>query len=169
LSTRKTKGQAGVSTVEFALILPLFFILIMGIVDFGWYFFVQHTLQYGTREGVRLALVGRKLDDGEGGKMTREDSITTTIRNSVSLAVDPAKVYIYIFPVDLNYEDPANWESYGGNSDAPGSPDAGDPGHYMRVRTRYSYEFLTPLVGTYFTDGKALIQADATYRNEQFD
>ena len=169
LTTRKAVGHTGASTVEFALILPLFFILIFGIMDFGWYFFVQHTLQFSTREGVRLALVGRQLDDGEGGKLSREESIITTIKDKVSLAIDPAKLAIYIFPVDSNYDDPANWESYGGDEENPGSPDAGDPGHYMRVRTKYSYDFLTPMVGIYFPDGKISIQADATYRNEIFE
>ena len=48
--------------MEFALTLPVFFILVIGIIEFGWYFFVQHTLQYATREGMRLALVGRTLN-----------------------------------------------------------------------------------------------------------
>ena len=43
--------------------LPIFIILFIGIIEFGWYFFVQHTMQYATREGMRLALVGRTITD----------------------------------------------------------------------------------------------------------
>ncbi len=63
--------------MEFALTLPIFIILVIGIIEFGWYFFVQHTLQYATREGMRLALVGRTLTDGgttlDAGGIHRQD------------------------------------------------------------------------------------------------
>ncbi len=52
--------------MEFALTLPIFIILVIGIIEFGWYFFVQHTLQYATREGMRLALVGRTINNPGG-------------------------------------------------------------------------------------------------------
>ena len=75
----------GVAAVEFALILPLFLLLIMGIIDFGRYFFVQHTLQFATREGVRLGLVGKTLNDPvTGNPMTRVASIVTTIQSYAS-------------------------------------------------------------------------------------
>ncbi|HQP25984.1 MAG TPA: pilus assembly protein, partial [Smithellaceae bacterium] len=70
----------GASAVEFALIMPLFFLLLFGIVDFGWYFFNQHTIQYATREGARLALVGRTLQNPDGSNMSREASIIKTIK-----------------------------------------------------------------------------------------
>ena len=55
------KGIRGATAVEFALVLPLFVLLLFGIIDFGRYFFVQHTVQFATREGTRLALVGGTL------------------------------------------------------------------------------------------------------------
>jgi hypothetical protein len=53
--------------------------------------------------------------------------------------------------------------------DAPNAqPDAGNPGAYMRVRTRYTYTFFTPLIGNFFTGAARTIKAEATYRNELF-
>jgi hypothetical protein len=52
---------------------------VMGIIDFGRYFFIQHSLQFATREGTRLALVGGMLDDGQGGRLSREASVVKTI------------------------------------------------------------------------------------------
>ena len=75
--------------MEIAIALPLFLMLVIGIIEFGWYFFVQHTLQYATREGMRLALVGRTLTDTAGNPMTRKASIIKTIREEASLAVNP--------------------------------------------------------------------------------
>ena len=55
------KGCRGATMVEFAMVLPVFVLLLFGIIEFGRYFFVQHTLQFATREGTRLALVGGTL------------------------------------------------------------------------------------------------------------
>jgi hypothetical protein len=158
---RRTLNNKGTTVVEFAVVVPLFFLLIFGIIDFGWYFFVEHTLQYATREGMRLALVGRKLMDENGNSMSREASIIKTIKDNASLAVNPSSLSIHIFPIGGDYNDPENWENF--------DPDAGDPGSYMRVKTRYTYNFLTPLIGAFFTGGNTLVEAQGTYRNELFD
>jgi hypothetical protein len=154
-------NNKGTTVVEFALVVPLFILLIFGIIDFGWYFFVEHTLQYATREGMRLALVGRKLTDEDGSPMSREASIMKTIKDNASMAVDPSNLSIYIFPIGNDYNDPESWENL--------DPNAGGPGSYMRVKTRYAYKFLTPLIGAFFTGGSTLVEAQGTYRNELFD
>jgi hypothetical protein len=150
----KLREKSGIAAVEFALVLPLFVTLVFAIIDFGWYFFVQHTLQYATREGVRLALVG-----GTIGEENRLDSIIKTIEDDAKLAVDPEKLSISIFPVTGAYGDPGGWE---------GTQDPGNPGDIMRVKTRYTYDFLTPLIGHFFSGGNILVQAEATYKNEEF-
>ena len=159
MKTKKSRGDQGVAIAEFALILPMMLILIFTIVDFGLFFFIQHTVQFATREGVRVALVGRILTDGDGDPMTREESILQTIRDKVQVAVDPAQVAISIFPVNDDYSDPEDWEDM---------QNAGSPGSYMRVRTRYSYKFVTPILSALVPDGRLLIRAQATYRNEFF-
>ena len=57
---RGRSHERGGALVEFALVLPAFFVMMLSIMDFGLYFFVQHTLQFATREGARLALVGAR-------------------------------------------------------------------------------------------------------------
>jgi Flp pilus assembly protein TadG len=167
---RRTRNDRGTTIVEFALVLPIFLLLVFGIFDFGRYFFVEHTLQYATREGMRLALVGA----GGGTSEERAASIIATIKGHVSLAVDPSdpSLSIYIFQIGSDYSDPGNWQSFK-NNPKPGDPgpNAGIPGSYMRVRTRYTYEFMTPLIGAFFTGGggKILVEAQGTYRNELFD
>ncbi len=161
MKTGKREGSnRGVAAVEFALILPIFLLLLMGIVEFGRYFFVQHTLQFATREGVRLALVGKTLDDPLGNPMSRVDSIVAMIQNYASIALNPANLSISIFPVQPNYSDPTGWK---------GTLNAGNSGDYMRVRTQYTFAFITPLIGNFFSGGTVALQAEATYRNEVFD
>ena len=156
---KRAKCTRGATIVEFALVLVMFLMLLVGTIEFGRYFFVQHTLQFATREGTRLALVGGTLNNPQGVPLSREASIVTTIQNSARLAVNPAQLSISIFPVTTTYADPGNWQ---------GLQNAGGPGDVMRVRTRYNFAFFTPLIGRFFPGGVNLIQAESTYRNELF-
>ena len=151
------KGIRGATMVEFAMVVPLFVLLLIGIIDFGRYFFVQHTLQFATREGTRLALVGGTLVDDQGNPLNRVDSIIKEIKDNASLAIDPSEISISIFPINpATYTDPSGWQ---------GQQNAGGAGDYMRVRTRYTYKWLTLLLGG---GAASTIQAEATYRNELF-
>lgn len=51
---RNEKGQA---LVEFALVLPLLLALVCGIIDFGWIYYNQISLNNAAREGARYAVV----------------------------------------------------------------------------------------------------------------
>jgi Flp pilus assembly protein TadG len=158
-ASMRARGERGAALMEFAVALPLLLILMFSIVDFGLYFFAQHTVQFATREGVRLALVGRTLADGAGNAMSREASIVRTISDKAAVAVNPTKLQISIFPVDPEYGDPVDWQT---------TQNAGAPGSYMRVRTRYDYHFITPLLGALMPNGRLSVRAQATYRNELF-
>lgn len=157
--SRNMSGNKGASVVEFALLLPLFFLLVFGTIEFGWYFFVQNTIQSATRDGTRLALVGLQLKDKDNKDMSREDSIIKTIKDNAAIAVNPVALQISIYPVGPGYTDPAGWETI---------VNAGQGHDYMRVRTRYTYHFLTPIISQFFPGGTNVIQAAALYRNELF-
>jgi Flp pilus assembly protein TadG len=157
---RTVRNNKGTTMVEFAIVASLFFLLILWIMDIGRYFFVQHTMQFATREGVRLALVGKTLADSSGKSMSRVASIVKTIQDGASTTLDPAKLGISIYPVKSDYSDPQGWQQ---------QLNAGGPGDYMRVRTQYTFEFLTPMIGTFFPGGSIGVRAEATYRNELFD
>ena len=60
---KSKSGCKGLIAVEAALILPLFLLLIAGIVDFGRVLMIQQVLTYAAREGVRSGAV--RFDDAE--------------------------------------------------------------------------------------------------------
>lgn len=60
LSDKSNEG--GQSLVEFAMVLPIFLLLVMGIIQFGLIFNGQITLTSAAREGARLAVVGANND-----------------------------------------------------------------------------------------------------------
>jgi hypothetical protein len=55
--TRSGRGRRGGSVVEFAMIFPMFLILVLGIAEYGWFLFVRANVQAAAREGCRAAAV----------------------------------------------------------------------------------------------------------------
>lgn len=155
--TRRT--NRGIALIEFAFVFPFLLILFFTIIDWGIFFLDQHTLQFATREGARVGLVGRQVTDAGGNVLSREGSIIQTIKSYSGIALNPTKLSISIYPVSAALTDPAGWK---------GTQDAGTPGEYMRVRTQYTYKFITPFLGQVMNNGALVIQAEATYKNESF-
>lgn len=60
---RAARRRNGQSLVEFALLLPVFLLLLLGMLEFGLAFTHNLTLEYATREGAR---VGSSLVNGGG-------------------------------------------------------------------------------------------------------
>lgn len=55
----KQAGDKGANLVEFAIVMPLLLILILGIVEFGFVLAQMNEVRHGAREGARYAAVSR--------------------------------------------------------------------------------------------------------------
>lgn len=94
------KGEAGQSLVEFALIIPIFLMLVFAVVDFGMGFHAWITVTNSAREGARLGSVGSDaatIEDRvrDTAASLNNDDLTVTVTNaqgnpgeSVSVEVD---------------------------------------------------------------------------------
>lgn len=58
----KRKRESGQSLVEFALIVPLLILIVLGIIEFGWIFNGKITTTSAAREGARVAAVPAGTD-----------------------------------------------------------------------------------------------------------
>jgi Flp pilus assembly protein TadG len=56
------RGEDGVSLVEFTLLLPVFLLMLLGMLEFGLAFNHVMAVEYGTREGART---GSALGNGD--------------------------------------------------------------------------------------------------------
>lgn len=54
----KLKNQKGQALVEFALVVPILLIIVMGIIEFGFMFNAYITISNASREGARLGVLG---------------------------------------------------------------------------------------------------------------
>lgn len=102
------ENRDGTAAIEFAMILPVFLVLLIGIFAYGSYFALVHGLQQLTAEAARASIGG--LSDGE--RMTlAQNNIATNLnrypfltRNDLSLteaATDPATS---TFSVTVSYD-----------------------------------------------------------------
>lgn len=91
LTRRWRRCRRGAAAVEFALIGPLLVVLLMGIVAYGGYFWVGHTVQQLANDSARAAIAG--LDDAEREMLVRDCIETQLPRHG---AFDPERTDIDI-------------------------------------------------------------------------
>jgi Flp pilus assembly protein TadG len=91
---RAVRGQEGASAVEFALLAPVLFVLVFGIIGFGVAFMQVQTARGAVREGARAAAV---VDaDGVGRSSTEVRAIT--VNASTGLITNGGQVSVTACP-----------------------------------------------------------------------
>ena len=153
---RAQRGRRGQSLVEFAMVAPLFFLLIFGITDFGRLFFTQQTLQFALREAGRYAVTGQHLpgiDPGTGQVYNRVASIKQ-IATAKAAGLNVSNIDIKAI-------------------DSNGQPDAvhpaGLPGETIIISLTTDLTLITPLIGRYFPNGVYEFKVSTSFKNEPFD
>lgn len=113
------KGEDGQAMVEFALILPIFLLILCGIIDFGWLFYNQLSLNNACREGARYAVVN-----------TADNADTQAIINHI----ENSEIHVFAndgVDITVTYS-------------SPGDPTAGD----ITVNMSADISFFTPVLST---------------------
>jgi Flp pilus assembly protein TadG len=127
---RRPRGQA---LVEFSLVFPIFFLILAGILDFGFLLYSRITLINATREGARAAVT--QIDNAQGipGIVSSTIMSNATGLTSADLTVTTTCV--------VHQQASCDFVS-GGNPD----PVSGDA---VRVSTTYTYHsFFAGFFGT---------------------
>lgn len=70
---RRRSGESGSTALEFALVAPVFLLLIFAIISYGGYFWIAHSLQTLAQDSARAAVAG--LDNGERLKLARNHAL----------------------------------------------------------------------------------------------
>ena len=84
--------RAGAVVVEMALVLPLFLLIIVGIIEFGRAFMVQQMVTNASREGARHASLPNTTEN-EVGTLVRDYLATGRIRrDAVQVTVTPTNL-----------------------------------------------------------------------------
>ncbi len=121
------------SLVEFALIVPMFLILIFGIIDFGLGLRAYVTLSSATREGARYGIVGNQAGTFIAGGSGDCDGIkTTTIVSKVCSTMNGLGL--------TNIQTVTTKCPPSGVTSPPCTP-----GNPIEVHAEYRYHYITPV------------------------
>ncbi len=108
---------SGIAAVEFALVLPVFISIVLGLIEIGRVLYTDHTLDHAAREGVRYAIVR-----GASSPTPALSSDIVALVKSRAAPLDPAMVGVAVS------FDPNN-----------------KPGSAVAVQVSYNFEFLMPV------------------------
>lgn len=83
-------AERGATMVEFALILPMLLLVLMGIIEFGWVFTQAMEVRHAAREGARIAAVNFDGDNTAGTDQTEviRDEICRRMSDDDPSAID---------------------------------------------------------------------------------
>lgn len=93
------KSTGGQSLVEFALILPILLLLILGMIEFGWILNRQITLTNAAREGARAAAVQDVTN-----AYSAADSAVANFATASGLNIDTTKISFSILGSSGKFE-----------------------------------------------------------------
>lgn len=140
---RRSRGQA---LPEFALVAPLFFLLLFGIIEAGRFIFYYEVLNNATREGARYAIVhsgptlGRSTGPATGTSMSSDDptgaDVVQRVRQSATAMVGSAVTVDRCWWSGV--ATPCNFANQGEGGFGVGST--------VTVRATYTYTSLIPIV-----------------------
>ena len=69
----RRRAEGGAAALEFALVLPILILIVLGIVEFGFAFNTQIALTQAAREGVRVEALSLEVPGGgDGGTVAEE-------------------------------------------------------------------------------------------------
>ncbi len=136
----RPRGQA---LVEFALIVPIFILLLMGILDFGRAVYAYSTLNNSAREAARQAIVDQ----------TVEHIQTRAVEHGVALGIPVADVTV-------EFRDSTDTGGCVALTNADANDDPFVSNCLVRVRVDYDFTAATPVIGDII--GSVAMSGDST-------
>ena len=118
--------------VEFALVAPLLFLMLFGVLEGGWLLFHNHQVSNAAREGARFAVVNGSMS----GTLADNDAVRNAIEERVSLS-NPGSLQVVLDP-----DDPAM-----------------EPGSTLTVEVDYTHQ---TLVGFVFPNASMNLSSSST-------
>lgn len=179
------KDATGATIIEFAIVAPMLFLILAGIIELGLILFTTSAIEGATNVGARIGKTGFS-----SGALSREDYIRNEVVRLTGGFLNTAQLNISILSYssfsNIGQPEPCispptapctgvagvNFVDINGNAqwDADqGSASAGGSGSIVLYRVTYPWRLFTPIMSSLLgTAGVFDITATAAVRNEQF-
>jgi Flp pilus assembly protein TadG len=141
LLNRRSSGPSslGQTMVEFALVFPIFIVLLIGLVEGGRYVFYAESLNHAVREGARYAIIHGGNSSAPTGPPHDPSgaAVQQAVRDAAVGFSDPAAIQ---FPVGPTW-----------------SPFNNDRGSSVTVNVEYTYMPIVPVFGAITVEAEATL------------
>jgi len=177
------RNERGSMVIEFALLTPVFFYMIFGIIEVFAFMLSEGILESAVRQAARSGLTGYNPSG-----VSREDYIRAEVQKKVFF-INPAnlnfKTQIYSSFSNINQPEPFTDKNKDGyydvgelytdiNANGQWDPDmgvagSGGAGDIVVYKLTYTWKFMTPFIGQLLSKtGTMDIVANAVVKNEPF-
>jgi Flp pilus assembly pilin Flp len=174
----------GATAVEFALVAPVFFLLIIGMIELSLVMMANAILQSAVGDAARTGITG----NSPAGS-SRTEAIEAAIDDLTGEILDPTRLQLdeLVYPSFDSIGKPEPFTDQNGNGaydtgepftdingnghwDADmGAAGLGGPGDIVLYRARYDWQLITPFIRNVFLpDGVIHLEATTAVRNEPF-
>lgn len=136
-ANRPLARQAGQALVEFALILPVLVLILMGVFDFGRAFFGYNAISNGAREGARYGIIHPTARDPSPPYADPDTIEGRAVAQTFILDIDEVDVQVTF----------------------PSGTERGNP---LTVTMQYHFYALTPLISIIWGGGALSLESAAT-------
>ncbi|MGC2108403.1 MAG: TadE family protein [Candidatus Korobacteraceae bacterium] len=146
---RWISGTSGNAITEFALVFPLFVLMMCAVVDISRLLYMETTLQNAVRVGGRYAITGNHQPDPlhSGQTLSRVNSIIA-VAQQAAIGLNVSNIQV--------------------SSVVGGSGSAGGPGDTVTVALTSNVKLLTPIIAHFFSNGALSFTVSSTFKNEWF-
>ncbi len=153
------RGSSGASLIEFALVAPVFLMLLIGSIEFARLFIIENALIAGVRQAGRYGITGANAVG-----QNRSNSVTQVLKDTIKTysagLVDPSKLQISSNVYQsLNQIQPLTM----GND--PQTLNPGGSSEVIQYMVIYPTKTLIPFLSN---NGVLNLTAEATYVNENY-
>jgi Flp pilus assembly protein TadG len=175
----KADAIKGSAAIEFTLIAPVFFILLMGTIETGVIFFAQSTLQNAVNDTARLVRTGQTgcytTSGGNCVPMTQAQFRAQLCSEASALLLDcngaSLQFDVQAYPSGFSTASNSSPLDAGGNLPPLTVFNVGSACDVVLVRAFYKWQVFTPLLGFFLQNvagGYHLISTAAAFRNEPY-
>ena len=170
LFRRYQRSQSGVTAIEFAMVAPPFFALMLAIFEVGIMLFSEYVIEHGVGKAARMIRTG----EVQNADMTVTEfkdlvcgNLSSYLGCATNLHIDVRKFDDFDAVVRPEPLDADGELSTDVTSDAY---DPGEPYEVVVVRVYYPWSLFTPGLShmSNMADGQRLLAAGAAFRNEPF-
>ena len=187
LFRRYKRANSGAAGVEFAFIAPVFFTLLLGIIEVGILFYAQNTLEFATQNAGRLVRTGsaqgtvygtatKCSGSGVAGSYTSsqawfKDQICCGISSLLTSCSTALHVNVQNYTTGFGTTFTNSTDASGNLQAVTDNYSPGSPCDVVLVRATYNWTVVTPVISWFLvnmTSNQHLLSATTAFRNEPY-